>query len=44
MARMFNPPQPGLTLRDAVLPALGLGMTSAGKVRQSSARARSRIA
>lgn len=24
MARMFNPPHPGLTLRDDVLPALGL--------------------
>ena len=23
MARMFNPPHPGLTLRDEVLPALG---------------------
>ena len=24
MTRMFNPPHPGLTLRDDVLPALGL--------------------
>ena len=24
MARMFNPPHPGLTLKDDVLPALGL--------------------
>jgi antitoxin HigA-1 len=27
MARMFNPPHPGLTLRDDVLPALGLTVT-----------------
>lgn len=29
MARMHNPPHPGLTLRDDVLPALGLGVTEA---------------
>ncbi len=29
MARMFNPPHPGLTLRDDVLPALGLNVTRA---------------
>jgi addiction module HigA family antidote len=29
MARMFNPPHPGLTLRDDVLPALGLNVTQA---------------
>lgn len=29
MARMFNPPHPGLTLRDDVLPALGLSITAA---------------
>jgi len=29
MARMFNPPHSGLTLRDDVLPALGLSMTQA---------------
>ena len=29
MARMFNPPHPGLTLRDDVLPALGLNVTEA---------------
>lgn len=29
MARMFNPPHPGLTLRDDVLPALGLTVTDA---------------
>jgi antitoxin HigA-1 len=29
MARMLNPPHPGLTLRDDVLPALGLTVTQA---------------
>lgn len=29
MARMHNPPHPGLTLRDDVLPALGLSVTDA---------------
>ncbi len=29
MARMFNPPHPGLTLRDDVLPALDLTVTEA---------------
>lgn len=29
VARMFNPPHPGLTLRDDVLPALGLSVTEA---------------
>jgi antitoxin HigA-1 len=29
MARMFNPPHPGLTLRDDVLHALGLTVTQA---------------
>ncbi len=29
MTRMFNPPHPGLTLRDDVLPALRLGVTQA---------------
>jgi len=31
MARMFNPPHPGLTLRDNVLPALGLSVTDAAQ-------------
>ena len=31
MARMFNPPHPGLTLRDDVLPALGLTVTEAAE-------------
>ena len=29
--KMFNPPHPGLTLRDDVLPALGLGVTQAAE-------------
>ena len=29
MAKMFNPPHPGLSLRDDVLPALGLTVTEA---------------
>jgi len=31
MARMFNPPHPGLTLRDDVLPELGLSVTEAAQ-------------
>ena len=31
MARMFNPPHPGLTLRDNVLPALKLSVTEAAQ-------------
>ncbi|WP_025917818.1 HigA family addiction module antitoxin [Herminiimonas sp. CN] len=31
MARMFNPPHPGLILRDDVLPALGLSVTEAAQ-------------
>jgi antitoxin HigA-1 len=31
MVRMFNPPHPGLTLRDDVLPALGLNVTQAAE-------------
>lgn len=31
MNRMFNPPHPGLTLRDDVLPALGLQVTQAAE-------------
>lgn len=31
MTRMFNPPHPGLTLRDDVLPALGLSVTEAAE-------------
>lgn len=31
MARMFAPPHPGFTLRDDVLPALGLSVTEAAQ-------------
>lgn len=31
MTRMHNPPHPGLTLRDDVLPALGLGVKEAAQ-------------
>ncbi|MDO8767760.1 MAG: addiction module antidote protein, HigA family, partial [Burkholderiaceae bacterium] len=31
MAHMFNPPHPGLTLRDDVLPALRLTVTEAAQ-------------
>lgn len=31
MSRMFNPPHPGATLREDVLPALGLTVTEAAK-------------
>jgi len=31
MTRMFNPPHPGLTLKDDVLPALGLSVTDAAQ-------------
>lgn len=31
MTDMFNPPHPGLTLRDDVLPALGLTVTQAAE-------------
>ncbi len=31
MTEMFNPPHPGLTLRDDVLPALGLTVTDAAE-------------
>jgi antitoxin HigA-1 len=31
MTRMHNPPHPGLTLRDDVLPALGLSVTKAAQ-------------
>ena len=31
MSAMFNPPHPGLTLRDDVLPALGLTVTEASQ-------------
>ena len=31
MTRMYNPPHPGLTIRDDVLPALGLNVTEAAE-------------
>ena len=43
MARMFNPAHPGLTLRDDVLPALGLKVTEAAKQLDVSRVARSRV-
>ena len=43
MARMFNPPHPGLTLRDDVLPALGLTVTKAARQLDVSRVALSRV-
>lgn len=43
MARMFNPPHPGLTLRDDVLPALGLNVTEAAQQLGMSRVALSRV-
>ena len=43
MARMFNPPHPGLTLRDDVLPALGLNVTQAAQQLDVSRVALSRL-
>ncbi len=43
MARMFNPPHPGLTLRDDVLPALGLTVTQAAEQLDVSRVALSRV-
>ena len=43
MARMFDPPHPGLTLRDDVLPALGMGVTDAAKALGVSRVALSRV-
>jgi len=40
---MFNPPHPGLTLRDDVLPALGLPVTEAAKQLGVSRVALSRV-
>ncbi len=31
MSRLFNPPHPGATLREDVLPALGLTVTQAAQ-------------
>lgn len=43
MARMFNSPHPGLTLRDDVLPALGLSVTQAAQQLGVSRVALSRV-
>lgn len=43
MAQMFNPPHPGLTLRDDVLPALGLSVTEAAEQLQISRVTLSRV-
>lgn len=43
MANMFNPPHPGLTLRDDVLPALGLTVTQAAGQLDVSRVALSRV-
>ena len=43
MAHMFNPPHPGLTLRDDVLPALGLNVTQAAQQLDVSRVALSRV-
>ncbi len=43
MTRMFNPPHPGLTLRDDVLPALGLGVTQSAEQLGVSRVALSRV-
>ena len=43
MTRMFNPPHPGLTLRDDVLPALGLGVSQAAEQLGVSRVALSRV-
>ncbi len=43
MARMANPPHPGLTLRDDVLPALGLNVTQAAQQLDVSRVALSRV-
>lgn len=43
MARMFHPPHPGLTLRDDVLPALGLQVTQAAEQLGVSRVALSRV-
>ena len=43
MPRMFDPPHPGLTLRDDVLPALGLSVTAAAEQLGVSRVALSRV-
>lgn len=43
MTRMFNPPHPGLTLKNDVLPALGLTVTQAAEQLDVSRVALSRV-
>ena len=43
MNNMFNPPHPGVTLREDVLPAMGLTITEAAKVIGVSRVALSRV-
>ncbi|MES2974186.1 MAG: HigA family addiction module antitoxin [Pseudomonadota bacterium] len=43
MAKMFNPPHPGLTLRDDVLPALSLTVTDAAAQLNVTRAALSRV-
>ena len=43
MIKMFNPPHPGLTLRDDVLPALKLNVTEAARQLDVSRVALSRV-
>lgn len=43
MTKMFNPPHPGLTLRDDVLPALRLNVTEAARQLDVSRVALSRV-
>ena len=43
MSKMFNPPHPGLSLRDDVLPALGLSVTDAAAQLDVSRVALSRV-
>ena len=43
MSRMFNPPHPGLTLKEDVLPALGLSIAEAARQLGVSRTALSRV-
>lgn len=43
MARMFNPPHPGLTLRDDVLPALSLSLSMTEAAQQLGVRRAARV-
>ena len=43
MARMYNPPHPGETLREDVLPALGLSVTDAAEQLDVTRAALSRV-